>query len=127
MTKKRFTVEKMDLVSDHLSTRFYIKDNLDEEYYDVQHMISEGFEVQYDTWATNIANKMNELSEENEELKNEVQEQESRKYACIETANSLKIENEELKQRIKTLKDTIDGLTGTIAHFDIEEQMGDVE
>ena len=69
MTKKRFTVEKIDLVSDHLSTRVYIKDNLDEDCYDVRHMVSEGFEVQYDTWATSIADKLNELSDENEKLK----------------------------------------------------------
>ena len=29
-------------------------------------------------------------------------------------------ENEQLKQRIKILEDTIDGLTGTIAHFDLD-------
>lgn len=32
-------------------------------------------------------------------------------------------ENEQLKQRIKVLEDTVDGLAGTIAHFDLDEVM----
>ena len=32
-------------------------------------------------------------------------------------------ENEQLKQRIKVLEDSVDGLTGTIAHFDLDEVM----
>lgn len=32
-------------------------------------------------------------------------------------------ENEQLKQRIKVLEDTVDGLTETIAHFDLDEAM----
>lgn len=51
MTDKRFTVEKLELVSDHLSTRFFIKDNENMRDYDVQHIVSEGFEVQFDSWA----------------------------------------------------------------------------
>lgn len=38
--------------------------------------------------------------------------------------NDLSDENEQLKKRIKVLEDTIDGLTGTIAHFDLDEVMG---
>lgn len=37
--------------------------------------------------------------------------------------NQLSDENEELKQRIKVLEDSVDGLVGTIAHFDLEEMM----
>ena len=32
-------------------------------------------------------------------------------------------ENEQLKQRIKVLEDSVDGLAGTIAHFDLDEVM----
>ena len=32
----------------------------------------------------------------------------------------LEEENEQLKQRIKVLEDTVDGLAGTIAHFDLD-------
>lgn len=39
--------------------------------------------------------------------------------------NILKKENEQLKKRIKVLEDSIDGLTGTIAHYDIDEVLND--
>ena len=65
MTEKRFTVEKLELVSDHLSTRFFIKDHEEDKYYDVQHIVSDGFEVQYESWADKIAEKMNELHDKN--------------------------------------------------------------
>lgn len=55
----RFSVEKLEIVSDHLSTRFYIKDNNDGLCYDVRHMVSEGYEVQNDTWAENICTLLN--------------------------------------------------------------------
>ena len=41
----------------------------------------------------------------------------------IKLVNNLSEENEQLKQRIEVLEDTIDGLTGTIAHFDLDEVM----
>ena len=55
----RFSVEKLEIVSDHLSTRFYIKDNNDGLCYDVRHMVSEGYEIQNDTWAENICTLLN--------------------------------------------------------------------
>lgn len=44
-------------------------------------------------------------------------------YNLCNELNRLEEENEQLKQRIKVLEDTIDGLTGTIAHFDLDEVM----
>lgn len=38
-----------------------------------------------------------------------------------EYVDKLQEENEQLKQRIKILEDTVDGLAGTIAHFDLDE------
>lgn len=73
MNEKRFTVEKLELVSDHLSTRFFIKDNEEDKYYDVQHIVSVGFEVQYESWADKIVEKMNELNDENEYIKTTIQ------------------------------------------------------
>lgn len=40
-----------------------------------------------------------------------------------EYVDKLQYENEQLKQRIKVLEDTVDGLAGTIAHFDLDEVM----
>ena len=37
--------------------------------------------------------------------------------------NELNDENEQLKQRIKVLEDSVDGLVETIAHFDLDEVM----
>lgn len=59
----RFSVEKLEIVSDHLSTRFYIKDNNDGLCYDVRHMVSEGYEIQNDTWAENICTLLNNQEE----------------------------------------------------------------
>ena len=73
MTEKRFTVEKLELVSDHLSTRFFIVDNENMRDYDVQHIVSEGFEVQFDSWAEKIADKLNELNEKNQFLKKKLE------------------------------------------------------
>ena len=36
----------------------------------------------------------------------------------VNILNELNDENEQLKQRIKVLEDSVDGLAGTIAHFD---------
>lgn len=55
----RFSVEKLEIVSDHLSTRFYIKDNEDGLCYDVRHMVSDGYEVQNDKWAENLCTLLN--------------------------------------------------------------------
>jgi hypothetical protein len=55
----RFSVEKLEIVSDHLSTRYYIKDNNNGLCYDVRHMVSEGYEIQNDTWAENICTLLN--------------------------------------------------------------------
>ena len=63
---KRFTVGKIEIVSDHLSTRFFITDKKKNKYYDVKHIISEGYEVQYDTWAEAICDLLNNLQEEKE-------------------------------------------------------------
>ena len=40
-----------------------------------------------------------------------------------EWLNELAEENKQLKQRIKVLEDSVDGLAGTIAHFDLDEVM----
>ena len=69
---KRFTVEKMEIVSDHLSTRFYITDNFDDEYYDVQHIVSVDFEVQYESWADKICEEWNSLNDEIEQIKKDL-------------------------------------------------------
>ena len=55
----RFSVEKVELVSDHLSTRFFIKDNEMGKCYDVRHSVSEGYEIQFDSWAENICDLLN--------------------------------------------------------------------
>ena len=41
----------------------------------------------------------------------------------VDLLNCLNDENEQLKQRIKVLEDSVDGLDGTIAHFDLDEVM----
>ncbi len=41
----------------------------------------------------------------------------------VDLLNCLNDENKQLKQRVNVLEDTIDGLTGTIAHFDLEEDV----
>lgn len=99
MTEKRFTVEKLELVSDHLSTRFFIKDNKEDKYYDVHHIVSEGFEVQYESWADKIAEKMNELND-----KIELIEIDKRNLHHLDAHNRIKIlelrkENHELQER----------------------------
>ena len=71
---KPFSVEKLEMVSDHLSTRFFIVNNESDEAYDVQHIVSVGFEIQYESWADKICDKWNELAEENEQLKKEIHE-----------------------------------------------------
>lgn len=71
MSAKRFSVEELNLVSDHLSTRFFIVDNENMSSYDVHHIVSDGFEVQFDSWAEKIADKLNELHEEKEMWKRE--------------------------------------------------------
>lgn len=74
-----------------------------------------------DVWemgAENTANLLNELHEENKNLKDFTLHNYSETNKII---NNLQKENEQLKQRIKVLENTIDGLTGTIAHFDLDE------
>ena len=41
----------------------------------------------------------------------------------VDLLNCLNDENKQLKQRIKVLEDSVDGLAGTIAHFDLDEVM----
>lgn len=41
----------------------------------------------------------------------------------LKLVNRIAEENEQLKQRIKVLEDSVDGLAGTIAHFDLDEVM----
>ena len=66
---------------------------------------------------------LNELNDENKKLRiflkavNEELDLANRDYDTLEE------ENEQLKQRIKVLEDTIDGLTGTLAHLDLDEMM----
>ena len=104
----RYEVGKMDLVSDHLSTRYYIYDTQTSDAYDVRHLISKGYEVQYDTWAEKICEKLNEqdntiesLKEENEQLKKEIGNLEHTKDFCAECCERLEKENEELKSEIR--------------------------
>ena len=95
MTAKRFSVEELDLVSDHLSTRFFIVDNENMSSYDVHHIVSDGFEVQFDSWAEKIADKLNELHEENEKLKHRLAISQKAKYVT-----ALEKENERLKLQL---------------------------
>ena len=104
MTGKRFTVEKLDLVSDHLSTRFFIVDNENMGSYDVQHIVSEGFEVQFGSWAEKIADKLNELSDENKQLKSKINKVDDKLYSKECDVFDLKKENEQLKRRNKKLE-----------------------
>ena len=55
------------------------------------------------------------------ELANKYYQPSSTKFA--EFVDNLYLENMELKQKVKTLEDTIEGLTGTIAHFDMDEML----
>lgn len=70
-----------------------------------------------------LIDKVNALYNEKEKLKiflkavNEELDLANRDYDTLEE------ENEQLKQRIKVLEDTVDGLAGTIAHFDLDEVM----
>lgn len=59
----RFVVEKIEIVSDHLSTRFFIKDNETGLCYDVRHKVSENYEIQYDTWAESLCELLNKQEE----------------------------------------------------------------
>ena len=103
MTEKRFTVEKIEMVSDHRSTRFYIKDNLEDKSYDVQHIVSEEFEVQFDSWADAICDKWNNLNDENEQLK--------------ERVKTLKQDNDQLKLQLDYIQLSI---TEAIQHSKTE-------
>ena len=98
MTEKRFTVEKLELVSDHLSTRFFIKDNEEDKYYDVQHIVSVGFEVQYESWADKIAEKMNELNDELGKLTILYSAKCKTEETLIKEGERLEKENKELKR-----------------------------
>lgn len=61
-------------------------------------------------------NEIDKLKRENKKL-NEL----CAKYGF--EVGRLEEENEQLKQRIKVLEDSVDGLAGTIAHFDLDEVM----
>ena len=73
---------------------------------------------EYEQLINEMTDVKNKYKEENEQLK-------SREHELALEINALVDENEQLKQRIKVLEDTIDGLTGTIAHFDLDEMMND--
>lgn len=107
MTKERFTVGKMEMVSDHLSTRFFIIDTEKNKYYDVRHMISEGFEVQYDNWAKAICELLNELEEEKEDLEKDNEKLKYQLNDCLNkklfSRRKIEEENSILKKEYKTL------------------------
>lgn len=73
-----------------------------------------------------LVEAIKDLTDENEQLKKTNQElndelQETIGYLSLKSG--VEKENEQLKQRIKVLEDTVDGLAGTIAHFDLDEVM----
>ena len=102
---KRFTVEKMEIVSNHLSTRFYIKDNFDDEYYDVQHIVSVDFEVQYESWADKICEEWNTLNDKNEQLKKENKELKEINQDNQDYISSLEEEKINLQIKLQKIRD----------------------
>ena len=70
-----------------------------------------------------LIDKVNALYEEKEKLKIFLEALNEELSLANRDCDILEEENEQLKQRIKVLEDTIDGLTETIAHFDLEEMM----
>lgn len=67
--------------------------------------------------------KSNQLEKENEKLKMFLKAVNEELDLANRDCDILEEENEQLKQRIKVLEDTVDGLTGTLAHLDLEEMM----
>lgn len=63
---------------------------------------------------------LNELNDENEKLKIFLKAVNEELDLANRDCDILEEENEQLKQRIKVLEDTVDGLAGTIAHFDLD-------
>lgn len=61
-----------------------------------------------------------QLEGENKELRSD---RDYWKTLAQSLTNEFSEGNEQLKQRIKVLEDTVDGLVGTIAHFDLDEVM----
>ena len=82
MTEKRFTID--------VET-----ENYENAYFENDKFLC--YEDDYDT----ILKRLNELAEENKGLKQEVQEQERRKWACLKEAHRLDLENKQLKQSNK--------------------------
>lgn len=68
---------------------------------------------------------LNRLANESEQLKIFLEALKEELSLANRDNDALEKENEQLKQRIKVLENTIDGLTGTIAHFDLDEVIGD--
>ena len=66
--------------------------------------------------AEEIVDLLNKQHEQIERLKENFR-------ALDEVKCEIADENEQLKQRIKVLEDSVDGLAGTIAHFDLDEVM----
>ena len=66
---------------------------------------------------------LNELNDENEKLKIFLKAVNEELDLANRDCDILEEENEQLKQRIKVLEDSVDGLAGTIAHFDLDEVM----
>lgn len=74
--------------------------------------------------AEEICNKLNEVADENKELKKEVQEQERRKWACLKEAHRLDLENERAWNLIRFIYNEIkeDGYMGWKRIQDLEEE-----
>ena len=66
---------------------------------------------------------LNELNDENKKLKIFLKAVNEELDLANRDCDILEEENEQLKQRIKVLEDSVDGLAGTIAHFDLDEVM----
>ena len=128
MTEKRFTITQKE-------DYFYVRDEVNRKPMGMFEFKEDEFPVYF--CFHKIIDLLNQLNDENEQLKQQLsnvqilyKSTDDNLFACRKTNNEsrecyskLEKENEQLKQRIKVLEDTIDGLTGTIAHFDLDEVM----
>ncbi|MBR3141118.1 MAG: hypothetical protein IKF11_09705 [Methanobrevibacter sp.] len=128
MTEKRFTITQKE-------DYFYVRDEVNRKPMGMFEFKEDEFPVYF--CFHKIIDLLNQLNDENEQLKQQLsnvqilyKSTDDNLFACRKTNNELREcysklekENEQLKQRIKVLEDTIDGLTGTIAHFDLDEVM----
>ena len=69
---------------------------------------SEIFRPKYEMGFYKLLNAMNDLADENEELKQEITEQVNRKDSCLKTAHLLHLKNERLKQENEQLKSQLE-------------------